>query len=312
MTRFNSTERLGVNFVERIFLQDFNWIPRKILETDVGIDMIIEICNGGQPTGRLIGVQIKSGDSYFKEETENSIIFRIDEIHINYWINNSLPILIVIHKPSNNTTLWQIVNRDNITKKEKNWRIDIPKQNSLSVHFKDDFEKLSNAPKIVRQFQQLLLDKDTISLLNSRQKICLDIERWVNKSSGRTDIQILRIKEEINENDDIEQDEELISEFTLYGLRQIHFLNKIFPWADFEVDEVFYEAFEEYDEDESPGYKLVFIEDSFHGYKLPIIPYSTNDETVSYRLVMTLNEFGQTFLDFYSFLEGGKQLKLKI
>ena len=312
MTRFNNTERLGVNFVEGIFLQDFNWIPRKILETDVGIDMIVEICNYGQPTGRLIGIQIKSGDHYFKEETENNIIFRIDDIHITYWINYSLPILIVIYKPSDNTTLWQSVNSDNITKKEKNWRIDIPKQNSLSVDFKGYFEELSNAPKIVRQFQQLLLDKGTISLLNSGEKICLDIERWVNKSSGRTDVQIFRIKEELNENDGIDQDEELISEFTLYGLRQIHFLYKIFPWADFEIDSVFYEAFDEYDEDETPGYKLVFIEDSFHGYKLPIIPYSTNDETVSYRLIMTLNEFGRAFLDFYSFFEGGKQLKLKI
>lgn len=94
--RYSSTERLGVVEVEKLFLQ-FNWIPRTIFQTDVGIDMTVEICRNGNPTGQFIGVQIKSGESYFKEKSGNSIVFRSDKTHIDYWINNSLPIIIVLH-----------------------------------------------------------------------------------------------------------------------------------------------------------------------------------------------------------------------
>ena len=67
MPRFNNTERLGVNEVEKIFLS-FGWIPRLILQTDVGIDMEVEICDDGIPIGKLFAVQIKTGESYFKEK----------------------------------------------------------------------------------------------------------------------------------------------------------------------------------------------------------------------------------------------------
>jgi hypothetical protein len=57
--RFSTTERIGVNYVERVFLKDFGWIPRLIFQSDLGIDMEVEICKDGKPTGQLIGVQKK-------------------------------------------------------------------------------------------------------------------------------------------------------------------------------------------------------------------------------------------------------------
>ena len=67
--RHNSTERLGVVEVEKLFLQ-FNWIPRTVFQTDVGIDMTVEICENNNPIGKFIGVQIKSGESYFEEHSD--------------------------------------------------------------------------------------------------------------------------------------------------------------------------------------------------------------------------------------------------
>src|SRR5437899_909176 len=64
------TEKLGINAVERIFL-DFGWIFRRQTEDDYGIDAIVEVAKDGLPTGRLIALQIKSGASYFKKRDVN-------------------------------------------------------------------------------------------------------------------------------------------------------------------------------------------------------------------------------------------------
>lgn len=49
MNRFINTERVGLNEVEKIFLSH-KWIARLILQTDVGIDMEVEICENDEPT----------------------------------------------------------------------------------------------------------------------------------------------------------------------------------------------------------------------------------------------------------------------
>jgi len=69
-------DRIGVHKVGLKFLQDFNWIEREQPISDYGIDMHVEIINEGIPTGQLIALQIKSGDSYFKEMTQETIVYR--------------------------------------------------------------------------------------------------------------------------------------------------------------------------------------------------------------------------------------------
>jgi Domain of unknown function (DUF4365) len=54
-------------------------------------------------TGKLLGLQIKSGESFFKERTPNTIIYRGDKEHLQYWLNHKLPILIVLYDPATDT-----------------------------------------------------------------------------------------------------------------------------------------------------------------------------------------------------------------
>ncbi len=65
--QFSSTERLGINAVERIVLYDMKWLRREQMVADFGVDGQIEILRlgDGKPTGQLIAVQVKSGKSYF-------------------------------------------------------------------------------------------------------------------------------------------------------------------------------------------------------------------------------------------------------
>jgi hypothetical protein len=54
-------------------------------------------------TGKLLGLQIKWGESFFKERTPNTIIYRGDKEHLQYWLNHKLPILIVLYDPATDT-----------------------------------------------------------------------------------------------------------------------------------------------------------------------------------------------------------------
>lgn len=317
MPRHSRTERVGVNAIESIFL-DMDWIPRIQFQTDVGIDMIVEVSLDGDPLGKFIGVQIKSGSSYFKEESNTDIIFRTDETHIDYWLKNYLPIIIVLHDPDRARTYWEVVNKTTVQNTGKGFRINVPKSNLLtkssnsSIEDALDFDK---APPIVRKFQKLILDKPILDLLDNGEKVVIELRRWINKTIGRADIKIMHVKNEENEGyedgkEALINEEILLSEFSAVGIYSYQALHYFYPWADFKTDEEFYEEFSNYDDDYEPGYKIYFVEDMLRNDALPIVPYYGNDETVSYRLQLRLNDYGRTFLDFYGYLNGGKQLSL--
>ncbi len=101
------TNRIGVQKVGLTFLQEFKWIEREQTISDYGIDMQIEIVNDEIPTGQLIAIQIKSGESYFKETTEDSIIYRGEKTHLNYWQFHSIPVLIVLYNPNEDKIYWK-------------------------------------------------------------------------------------------------------------------------------------------------------------------------------------------------------------
>jgi hypothetical protein len=120
--RFNPTEKKGILKVEQIF-NEFGWITRKILEADFGVDMEVEICHHGEPTGKLLGIQIKSGISYFITDLNDDIIYRGSRTHLDYWLNHSLPIIIVLHNPENNLTVWQKITAEKVTITKKGWKV---------------------------------------------------------------------------------------------------------------------------------------------------------------------------------------------
>ena len=95
-----SVERLGVATTEKI-INKMGLIFREQPTDDYGVDAQIETIENGYATGKLIAVQIKSGESYFKEPTSEGIVFRGERKHYDYWLNHSLPVIIVLYNPEN-------------------------------------------------------------------------------------------------------------------------------------------------------------------------------------------------------------------
>ena len=66
MPTVTEPDRVGVHDVATLIHKERGWIFRKQHESDHGIDALVETVVAGQPTGRLIALQIKSVPSWFK------------------------------------------------------------------------------------------------------------------------------------------------------------------------------------------------------------------------------------------------------
>jgi len=309
--RFSNTERVGVNKVENIFLQEFDWIPRTLYQTDVGIDMTVEVSNEGVPTGQLIAIQIKSGESYFSEESNGNIIYRGTIDHLNYWLNHSLPVIIVLYNPNTDLTIWEEITEKKAIKTEKAWKIKIPKTNKLDSTKRRDLIKTNKLPAYLQRFQRLAVDKKLMEYINSSGILIVEVEEWVNKSSGKATIKTSKV---------LNGEDILISEIGYYHFSSVSDLQILFPWAEFEVDEDYYEEQEENDfianygiwDSEEKRYIGTFEDFGEHRARYPKIRplEDPSGEIHYYRLFFSLNELGKSFLEVNSFMTYGKQLKI--
>ena len=313
MDRFSPTQRIGVNEVTGIFLKEFKWIPRTILESDMGIDMEVEICDNGNPTGQLVGIQIKTGESYFKENIAGDIIYRGSNVHLKYWLNHSLPILIILHNPTTGVTLWQEIVQEKISVTKSRWKIEIPISKQLTGNCKDEIINLNKFPLYFQRVQRLSVHKELMMEIKRGNKIIIEADEWVNKSIGRVTISLKRI----NSNGK----EILLSEGGYIHFNGIDSLQILYPWADFHTDEEYYY---DYDHDnfmehygiwdsENKVYCGEVIDFSEYKSSLPSIRamQDGSGEKQLYRLELTLNALGNSFLEVNKYLEFNQQLKLK-
>ncbi len=129
----NYTEDIGRQGVHKcgLIFAELGFIFREQTISDYGIDAIIETRNKDYLSGKMIAVQIKSGDSFFKEKEDDCIVFRGYIKHYNYWLNHSLPIIIVIYNPSTGECIWENVNKQTVQKCQNGWKIKLPCRHSL-------------------------------------------------------------------------------------------------------------------------------------------------------------------------------------
>ena len=123
-------------------------------------------------------------------------------------------------------------------------------------------------------------------------KVAIAFEEWVNKSLGRTPIEVFVY--DANGKETLEKEW-----FTYHTCSPTSLLRRVFPWADPTVDEEYYES--HYDRD----YREPWEQTDDHGKPIPdpnrsgsIYPYSEGGggEVEYYRVVLELNDLGKAFL----------------
>jgi hypothetical protein len=125
------TSFIGLVWLRYAVAARLGWIFREQPNQDKGVDAQVEEVAEGRATGRLIGLQIKSGISWFKRKTRSGFIYSGGLEHLTYWQGHSLPILIVLFDPISAEAYWQWVSDDHVRMTDKRWTLVIPEAQTI-------------------------------------------------------------------------------------------------------------------------------------------------------------------------------------
>jgi hypothetical protein len=276
--------REGVAAVELIVNSELNWICREQVTDDYGIDAQIEVVEGRRVTGKLIAVQIKSGESYFKT-TEGGWWFYVDADDVTYWTEHALPVIVVLVNPATHEAFWEAVNESTLRETAGGGKkVLIPSAKRLGSRSRTKLARLAEGKPYELRVRRLRLSASLMRLLASgERRLLVEIDEWVNKMSGRGDIKFVSV-------DGDNQDRLELETGVLFGdirpYREL--LPEVFPWADLEVHE---ETYSEMGLDEGDP------ADAFGFAGSGLRPYGNSyDEVDHWRLELRLNELGWAFL----------------
>jgi hypothetical protein len=223
------TDRVGINAVEAIFLNDFDWIFREQSVSDFGIDAQVEIVEDENPTGKLIGLQIKTGASYFRKRGDDYVFYG-ELRHLDYWTRHSLPVFLILHDPEKDLTLWQKVERHVADVTASGWSISIPACNTLTAAAKTFFAEgiPSDEPSIRRA--NMVLDYELMQMVRDNPTVFFEVEDWVNKS-----LNIRSVKVFIDNYEKDEPDWDVQVMYPTHGLDDLIYTH--YPWLDYDLVE---------------------------------------------------------------------------
>lgn len=139
--RHSNIERIGLMKFGIVVEEDFNWIFREQPLVDVGVDAIIEESVKGQPTGQWLAVQVKAGEQVLVE-SKNHFSFYFSNVHHNYWLNLSSPIIIVYYNSKDKTLYWNKIDKTTIRKTKKQWKIELKKEAIFDLKAKNEVEDI--------------------------------------------------------------------------------------------------------------------------------------------------------------------------
>jgi hypothetical protein len=133
----------GVTILKKLIDQKFKWLVRpNHKEHDFGIDAYIDIINElKQVTGKTIAAQVKTGSSYFAEINDLGWIFRGEMSHLNYYLNNELPVIIILVDDIKEEAFWCYCDATKTERTVDKWKITVPFKQQLKANSKDELLK---------------------------------------------------------------------------------------------------------------------------------------------------------------------------
>ena len=134
MADSNEVERRGIALCDYKITSTLGWIFRDQPTSDYGIDAHVEVRSAGSATGRLVGLQIKTGHSYISERLGDSIVFRPKKRHVGYWLGHSLPTYILLVDLEKEEIYWQALTSQTLRLTDRGaWTVHVPKRNLLTT-----------------------------------------------------------------------------------------------------------------------------------------------------------------------------------
>jgi hypothetical protein len=156
--RTQQVEREGVAWISHLVTSELGWIFREQPTVDVGIDAHLEVVDSAASTatGQLLGVQIKSGLSYFRSATHGGWWFTCNAAHASYWLGHSLPVLVMLYNPKTRKVYWQHVSNHTAVSTGKAWKVLVPEDQELNAQSMADLRPLARTASQVSALGSLL------------------------------------------------------------------------------------------------------------------------------------------------------------
>ncbi|MET9404043.1 DUF4365 domain-containing protein [Kitasatospora sp. NPDC002965] len=300
----------GVTHTQLAVEDELRWLFREQPTEDYGIDAHVEIVDEDEVLGRLLALQIKSGASFFREATPDGWWFRPDAEHVQYWLNHSLPVVVVLYKPETKVCYWQFVSRETLQRSSRGgWKLLVPQEQVLNGNSAQALRAAADADPYVLRIRDLQLARPWMERLAAGARLVIDIEEWVNKISGRGEI-VLGV-----DNEDGQSPTELARWPIMLGLSSYaDVVPGLFAWAKVDLHEETYDNadWDQYDNEcRIWDSEMTFYSEEYSEWRerrLPgLRPYTDDGEVAFWRLELTLNELGTSFLVVDQFGATGKR-----
>lgn len=300
MARYSETERIGVSAIESIAARELKWIFREQMIADMGIDAHLELVEDGHPTGKLIGLQIKTGPGNFTVKDDVLVYYGSVE-HREYWLNHSLPVIIIAHLPDTGETCWAHVSEENIEITPKAWKIEIQRENIFGDAKRRSLSQIFEGTEAEQRLRRLAIDEPLMRHIKKGGSVSVELEDWINKSLGRTPITVYISGKGVTEA--VEK-----KGFVFHVRFDIESLAlELFPWCTASLDKDFYEEYKEHNWfDEEPWYDddAMISQEEFYPYT------NISNEVEVYRIKLGLNKIGKAYLVLSDYLSRPKSKRL--
>ena len=327
---YNREERVGVYSVAKIFTENLGWIFREQPINDFGIDGFVEITRVSLnlkdliPTGKLIGVQVKSGKSFFKEVKDDHFVFRGSKKHLQYWLNHSIPFVLIIYDKETHSAYWEEVNESTVLLANNSFKVNISKINLLNSENKEHLTSIGFFKhRYEYRFWQLQSSIEEINLLIKKQ-LFLYVEIDSIPKSDDYHITLLLADENCENASKIiyrhydDSPNRFYYHFYLSKDKSLkEAINDTLPWADLFIDEV--DFFDEVLTEQMANEILRFDQDEFiqdvlelkgKNLFLTLACYLTG--SCCFRLELKANDLAYNFLAINEFLSKEPIVKPRI
>jgi hypothetical protein len=140
------TGRSGETYIEWFVTSVLGWIYRPVHnESDFGIDGFVDIVTDDCVTGRGLALQIKCGNSYISKVTDGGIKYEGSNQHLNYYLNHSVPIVLIVLDSDCSKGYWVDFDINKTTPKKTGWWIEIPIKNKLDQNVSEHWASIAGS-----------------------------------------------------------------------------------------------------------------------------------------------------------------------
>ncbi len=125
---------------------------------DVGIDGHLEIVDEitDEPTGQIVGVQVKTGPSYFVNPTSDGWILHLKRETVRYWLQYKVPVILIVVDVDARAAYWVRIDATTVIQTSKAYNLLIPKSHQYDESARSAIAGIAeNAPPSLRSTIEL-------------------------------------------------------------------------------------------------------------------------------------------------------------